>query len=170
MATKDLKTNVTGIPWKYLYPVILLLAVFIQYRQTLDYGFVWDDKIVIQENPRVKNGLQAIPDLFTKFKSPYRHDQYGYRPVTLLSFALEIEFWGVNPYYHHLMNLLYYALLCLLIFYFLSRIFKDYHPVFSFLIALIFTVHPLHVEVVANIKSRDEILAMLFVVLSLTNF
>lgn len=167
MGNKSEKLKNKNLSWKYLYMVIILIAVFVQYGQTLDYGFVWDDKIVIQENPRVKNGLQAIPELFTKAKSPYRHDQYGYRPITLLSFALEIEWWGVNPYYHHLMNLLYYALLCILIFTFLIQLFKNYHPFFSFLIALVFTVHPLHVEVVANIKSRDEILAMLFVVISL---
>jgi hypothetical protein len=170
MGNKHEKLENNSIPWKYLYVAVLLLAVFVQYRQTLDYGFVWDDKIVIQENPRVKSGLRAIPELFTKVKSPYRHDQYGYRPITLVSFALEIEWWGVNPYYHHLMNLLYYALLCILIFTFLIQLFKSYHPVFSFLVALIFTVHPLHVEVVANIKSRDEILAMLFVVISLSAY
>ncbi|MCX7744774.1 MAG: tetratricopeptide repeat protein [Flavobacteriales bacterium] len=170
MVNRDEKVIKKSTPWNYIYVAILLLAVFIQYRQTLDFGFVWDDKIVIQENPRVKNGIKAIPELFTKVKSPYRHDQYGYRPVTLVSFALEIELWGVNPYYHHLMNLLYYALLCILIFNFLKQLFKNYHPVFSFLIALIFTVHPLHVEVVANIKSRDEILAMLFVIISLSAY
>jgi len=170
MQNKAIKKTTNRISWRYVYVGILLLAVFIQYGQTLDYGFVWDDKIVIQENPRVKNGIEAIPELFAKFKSPYRHDQYGYRPITLLSFALEIEFWGVNPYYHHLMNLLYYALLCIMIYYFLLNLFKNYHSVFSFLIALIFTVHPLHVEVVANIKSRDEILAMLFVILSLFSY
>lgn len=168
MEDKKIKNN--NISLKYLYIAILLVAVFVQYRQALNYGFVWDDKIVIQENPRVKNGVRAITDLFTKVKSPYRHDQYGYRPITLVSFALEIEWWGVNPYYHHLMNLLYYALLCILIFTFLLQLFKSYHPVFTFLIALIFTVHPLHVEVVANIKSRDEILAMLFVMISLSAY
>lgn len=151
--------------WVYL--LIFILVVFIQYGKTLSYGFVWDDKIVIEENPRIKKGLSSVPDLFRKFKSIYRHDQYGYRPITLTTFAIEIEMWGVNPYYHHLMNLLYYALVCFVLFIFISRLFHDYIRLFAFLAVLLYAVHPLHVEVVANIKSRDELLVVLFGTLSL---
>ncbi|MBW7936367.1 MAG: hypothetical protein H3C71_04285 [Flavobacteriales bacterium] len=151
----------------WIYWVILIIAVFIQYGKTLSYGFVWDDKIVIEENPRIKKGMQSIPDLFLKFKSPYRHDQYGYRPITLVTFALEIEFFGVRPYYHHLMNLIYYALVLLI---FVSRLFQHYIRLFAFFVVLVYVVHPLHVEVVANIKSRDELLAVLFGTLSLISY
>lgn len=154
----------------WIYWVILIIAVFIQYGKTLSYGFVWDDKIVIEENPRIKKGMQSIPDLFLKFKSPYRHDQYGYRPITLVTFALEIEFFGVRPYYHHLMNLIYYALLCLVLLIFVSRLFQHYIRLFAFFVVLVYVVHPLHVEVVANIKSRDELLAVLFGTLSLISY
>lgn len=68
------------------------------------------------------------------------------------------------------MNVIYFALCCILIFTTLRRLFKGYGPWVSFLAAALFLVHPVHVEVVANIKSRDEILALIFSLLALDFF
>lgn len=151
------------MPKSKIYPLLIFIIAFIQFSNTLQHQFAWDDKIVIEENPRVQKGVSAIPDLFVKYNSKYRNDKYGYRPIVLTSFATEISIGGKkNPAIHHFMNVVYYALLCLLIFYFLRLLFHLYDPLFAFLCALLFIVHPLHTEVVANIKSRDEIFSMLF--------
>lgn len=153
--------------------LLILVAVvgFVQYINTLQHEFAWDDKIVIEENPRVLKGFSGIPDLFVKYNSQFRNDRYGYRPIVLTSFAVEIGLGGKkNPGLHHFMNVVYYSLLVLVLFIFLQRLFRNYSMYLAFFITLIFAVHPLHVEVVANIKSRDEIFALLFTLLSFLVF
>ena len=154
----------------WTFGLIIFLLAFIQYSNTLGHDFAWDDKIVIQENDRVQQGFSGIPELFLKYNSDLRKDQYGYRPITLTSFAIDYAISAGEPGFFHFMNILYFGLLCLVLFILLNRIFKQYSPVLPFLITVLFTVHPIHVEVVANIKSRDEILALLFCLLSLLQF
>ena len=73
----------------WTFGLIIFLLAFIQYSNTLGHDFAWDDKIVIQENDRVQQGFSGIPELFLKYNSDLRKDQYGYRPITLTSFAID---------------------------------------------------------------------------------
>lgn len=150
--------------------LVLFLVAFLLYANTIPHKYAWDDKIVIEKNPRVKKGIIGIPDLFVKYNSQFKYDKYGYRPITLTSFAIDYSLSDGNPSFSHFMNAFYYAVLCVLIFIFLSTLFSGYHPAFALLVSFLFIVHPLHVEVVANIKSRDEIFGMLFSVLSFICF
>jgi len=147
--------------------LIIFLIAFIQFSNTLGHDFAWDDKIVIQENDRVQKGITGIPDLFKKYNTGLRKDQYGYRPVTLTTFAIDYSFSNGQPGWFHFMNIVYFGLLCIVLFHVMKRIFYQYSILLPFLITVIFIVHPIHTEVVANIKSRDEILALLFCLLSL---
>lgn len=149
------------------FGLVIVLLAFIQFSNTIGHDFAWDDKIVIQENDRVQEGFSGIPDLTKKYNSGLRKDQYGYRPVTLISFAIDYDLSNGKPAFFHFMNVLYFSLLCLILFFVLQRIFHQFSPLLPFLITVLFVVHPIHVEVVANIKSRDEILALLFCLLSL---
>jgi len=88
-----------------------------------------------------------------------------YRPLSLVAFALEYEISPGNPAIHHAFNVLYYVLICCLLFEFLSRVFKKPDPRFFLFAVLLFIVHPIHTEVVANIKSRDELFSLLFFLL-----
>jgi len=132
-----------------------------QYANTYNHDYAWDDAIVLTENSRVQKGLSNVPELFENIKSTKVENRYGYRPISLLSFATDVEFFGLNPMYGHIHNIILYALLCVLVLLFLQKIFPD-NKWRNLLIALLFVVHPLHTEVVANIKSRDEILSMFF--------
>lgn len=67
----------------------------------------------------------------------------------------------------HVNNVLMYALLCCIIFFFLSRVVFKENKWLSLLIALLFAAHPIHTEVVANMKSRDEIMSLMFILLCL---
>lgn len=152
------------------FALTLFAIAFVQYINTLSHDYVWDDKIVIQENPRVQEGISGIPDLFVKYSSGFRHDQYGYRPIALTSFAIDQSLFGMDPGSGHFMNALYFAILAVVMFFTLKRLFHQHKKVLPLLITVLFIVHPLHVEAVANIKSRDEILAMLFGLLSISFF
>lgn len=154
--------------------IIFGLAIAI-YANTLGHGYVQDDAIVITENAFTKQGLAGIPGLL-------KHDTfYGffedeskaglvaggrYRPFTPVMFALEYELFGLNPLIGHLMNVILYALSCVLVFLLLKNLLSGsirperIMPV-AFAAALFFVVHPVHTEAVANIKGRDEIMALL---------
>lgn len=121
------------------------------------------------ENVFVQKGISSFPDLVGKgtlfgFNGTNIGD---YRPVVLINFAIEKSLFGNSPRAGHFFNVLIFALLCLLLFRFLLRLLSNYSIVFPVFITLLFALHPLHTEVVANIKSRDEILCMLFGILSL---
>ena len=154
----------------YALYLLLFLMAFLLYANTIPHEYAWDDKIVIEKNPRVRQGISGIPDLFVKHSSQFQYDKYGYRPITLTSLAIDYSLSAGNPHFSHLMNAFYYAVLAVLIFILLSALFSSYHILFSLLATLLFITHPLHVEVVANIKSRDELLGLLFSVASLICF
>lgn len=152
-----------------IYIIICVVALF-QYGNTFEHDYAWDDAIVITENDRVQKGLSEPSELFRNIKGDEVQYRYGYRPISLLTFALDIELSEMTPKTGHVMNVLYYALLCCLIFCFLRRMFPEKGTLFSIIIVGLFLIHPVHTEVVANIKSRDEILAMIFGIASLIFF
>lgn len=117
------------------------------------------------------------------FRVPYYQDKsgfkYEYRPMVFASFALEHALFAkkttINgtdvetdlPWVSHLINVLLYGLLCMLLFTVLCRLFTVYNILFPFIISLLFAAYPMHTEVVASIKNRDEMLALIFGLLSL---
>ena len=149
--------------------LLLALLSFLLYSNTLNHGFALDDGSAISENWVTKKGAAGIPLLLTK------HYRYGYwnskgvlyRPVSMVMFAVE---WGLspdNPKLHHGVNVLLYAGTALLLFFTLAELFAAFHLLLPFAASLLFLVHPVHVETVANIKSRDEMLAFFFSILSI---
>lgn len=147
-------------PW--VLALVLAGIAFLLYSNTFDHEYALDDLIVITENPKVQDGLVEWSQYFQKARSQMVEDQYGYRPLTLISLALDVEFLGPGPANGHLMNVLYYCLVVVLVFFTLKKLFPQVRLLLPFLVTLLFVVHPTHVEAVANIKSRDEILALGF--------
>ncbi|OWY25724.1 tetratricopeptide repeat protein [Sphingobacteriales bacterium UPWRP_1] len=89
----------------------------------------------------------------------------------MVAFAIEYQFFGYNPAVSHLISVLLYVLTVLVIFFmFREALGNRYHPVLPFVIAFLFAVHPLHSEVVNNVKSRDELLSFLLGLLCLWSF
>ncbi|HAP00290.1 MAG TPA: hypothetical protein DCQ93_00040 [Bacteroidetes bacterium] len=151
--------------------ILFLLAVGI-YSNTFTHEYVYDDIIVIQQNAVVQKGFAGIPDLLTK-DSFYGYNQGNsdltggrYRPLSLITFAIEHELFGNNAPFEHIVSVLLYALCCVLLLFTLYKLLPNLSPLIIFCGALLFTLHPTHTEVVANIKSRDEILCLLFTLLT----
>jgi protein O-mannosyl-transferase len=141
-------------------PAVVFVVAVLQYAQTAWFDFAWDDKLVITANEYTKKGMSGLPDIFTKRVSiPYKSE---YRPVPQALHAIEYDLFGGRPAAGHVFNILWYALTCVLVYAFVRFVFVRLDPLFALLAALLFVVHPLHVEVVANIKGRDEILTLAF--------
>lgn len=143
------------------------IVAFFSYANTFKHGFVLDDIAVIEQNESVKQGFGGITKILTEFYWKGFWDQNSgiYRPFSLVMFAIEYALSPNNPSIHHFVNVLLYAISCMLLFRVLRLCFKEVSPWVFFIAVLIFVLHPAHTEVVANIKSRDEILALFFFLL-----
>jgi protein O-mannosyl-transferase len=164
-----------------LLALVLFVYSFIIYANTLFNKYAQDDAIVITENMFTKQGFKGIPgllshDTFYGFFKKSGKDKLvsggRYRPLSPISFAVEYQFFGLNPLISHLINTILYGLLGMLLFKFLLLLFKNnlnnkYNVGIAFITSLIFVAHPLHTEVVANIKGRDEIFSLFFGILAL---
>jgi len=168
--------------WKahWLPAALLMAAAFALYWVSLSFGYVLDDEMVIQKNVFTKDGFGGIGRIFgadsfmgyfQKKESLYLLEGGRYRPLSLATFAAEVGFFGKEnpalPYISHFVNVLLYALTGVLLYRILLGLFPlkeggKWYFGLPFLAALIFVMHPLHVECIANIKGRDEILALLF--------
>jgi protein O-mannosyl-transferase len=158
---------------KYL---ILALVGLVFYANTFYNQTALDDEPVITKNAYVKEGFSGIPKIMKKDAYASFYEQLGvkdqleggrYRPLSIVTFAIEWELFGDNPFIRHMVNVLLYVFSVLLLFYFLSQhLFRDLPRGndLAFFISLIFLIHPIHTEVVANTKSRDEIMSLLFMV------
>ncbi len=144
--------------------ILLSCIAFIIYANTFSHDYALDDASAISANYVTKQGVSGIP---TIFKEHYRFGYWNspgtlYRPIPLAMFAIEWQIAPDSPGFYHFMNVLLYAFTAFLLFWTLCKVIPKYSPVLPFLATLLFITHPMHVEVVANIKSRDEILSFLF--------
>jgi tetratricopeptide (TPR) repeat protein len=145
--------------------VVVLLAAFAVFANSLPNGFVYDDVQVIEQNPRL-----ATPwDLKVFFARPYWSSEQGnaaglYRPLTLWLFALQRALFGAGPFGIHLVNVLANALLGGLVYALLWLLVG--HRGFAFLCSLLYALQPVHTEVVANGVGQAEITAGLCVILA----
>jgi protein O-mannosyl-transferase len=154
--------------------IIALLISFMIYGNTLGNQYALDDAIVITKNQFVKQGFSGIPDIITGdsflgFFGTKKDLVAGgrYRPLSLVTFAVEYQIFGETPWPNHLINILIYALSGWLVYLILKKLLVnrfEEKPLFliSAFSALLFLIHPIHTEVVANIKGRDELMALMF--------
>jgi hypothetical protein len=133
-------------------PAVVAMAI---YLPTVRYGFVQDDRAIIVSNP----AAHKITDAIRAFDDPYWPRSSGaglYRPLTIVTYAVDWTLSGGRPGSFHVMNAFWHGLATLLVALLLAR----WLPPFGVLAGgLLFAVHPVHVEAVANIVSRSELLA-----------
>lgn len=148
----------------WLVGIGIFILAFALYSNTLYHGFTMDDPLVVNKNKYVQQGTAGIRAIFTHgYLEGYsgRADYDSYRPLPLAMYAFEKDMYGGQSSDHHTAHVLLYALACVLLYRFLRRLLADYSVWMPLCITVLFVVHPLHTEVVANIKSRDEILAFI---------
>ena len=130
------------------------LAAAVLYVPTVDYGFVQDDRAIIASNP----AAHSIGGALSALDDPYwpRETEAGlYRPVTILSYAIDWTISGGRPGWMHIMNALWHGLSTVLLVGVLARWLS---PRAAAAAGLVFAWHPVHVEAVASLVGRAELL------------
>ena len=153
---------------QWVWPLAAALVGALVYLNANSNGFALDDFRLVRDNPNLgpEVGIRAL------FGQPYWPGSAAsglYRPVTIASLALNRMLTGTAPAGFHVVNLLLHALVSGLVWYVVRGIGVHYGTALA--AALLFAVHPLHTEVVANIAGRAELMAAVWVLSSpLTRF
>ena len=153
-----------------LQVLVLFALSFLLYFNTLQHQYVLDDFSVIKNNVVVKKGYNGIPTIWkTHYRYGYGYQQANlYRPLTLSLFALQWEIAPDSPSFAHWFNVIGYSILGIILYFFLLQLLGKEKRLIAFLTSALFIAHPIHTEVVANIKSIDDILASSFSLLAIT--
>jgi tetratricopeptide (TPR) repeat protein len=157
-------TKALGCRRKIDWPVAagLALLVAVAYVQVLGFEFVnYDDKAFVPENPHVRTGfsLGNIGWAFTSFETA------NWYPLTWLSLMLDCQMFGPRPGGHHAVSAILHAANAIVLFIVLRRMTLARWR--SAAVAALFAVHPLHVESVAWIAERKDVLSTFFFLLTL---
>lgn len=129
---------------------------FLIYLPGLEYGFVFDDHTLVEENPAVA----SLPVAFQQLVSMH----VGYRPVRTLSYALDYAVGGKDPLVFHLSNLLFHLLVLLALWWVLREAGVAVPVALTALAA--FAIHPVHIDAVTYISGRRDLLSALFTLLA----
>ena len=176
----------------FLYQAIFIALIgLVFYFNSTQNEYALDDGIVIVQNEFVQQGISGIDDIMSKDAFHSYYSQMGgaqelsggrYRPLSIVTFAIEQQFFGKDtdpktPYVRkdeetltwlrHFVNVLLYALSGVMLLFLLSKYIFRNNTDIAFLATIIFMIHPIHTEAVANTKSRDEIMSFLFITLTL---
>jgi protein O-mannosyl-transferase len=157
---------------KWALWVIVALSIGI-YAQSIGFDYVLDDTMVIVKNKFTQRGISGISDIFKyeSFRGFYGEQKNllegdRYRPLSIATFAVEKSLFGGNKAMAHGINILLYALTGILLFKVLLFMFPydekhTWYMSIPFMATVLYMVHPLHSEVVANVKGRDDIIAFM---------
>jgi protein O-mannosyl-transferase len=160
--------------------LFFLILSFLFYGNSIKNGFSLDDSYVTVTNypekgknytPNqmyVAGGVKNIPLIW---RSHYGHGNgasYDYRPLVITMFAMEYAIFGQAPHINHTINVILYGVLVFYLFLLLKQCLNEYpfKESFALVCSVLFLAHPIHTEVVNNIKCRDELLALLFTLLA----
>ncbi len=155
--------------------IIIAIFVFALYAQSISFNYALDDYGVLKGNKLVEQGIKGIPEILKTDRlygseANKNNRTFEYRPVSIVVFALGWQFFPDKPFFFHLITVLFYAFSCWFLFQLLCKLFNNYNLIIPLGIALLFASHPIHTEVVDNIKSLDEILCFLFGLFSIYSF
>ncbi|HEX7078823.1 MAG TPA: hypothetical protein VF363_10395 [Candidatus Eisenbacteria bacterium] len=141
--------------------VTIAAAALLANLPTLRFDLLnWDDPGYVLDNPWIRSwSRENLVHIFTR---PY---VMNFLPLHLLSYSLDYSLWGLKPFGYHLQQVLLNTLNAVLAFVVVRRIFGSFAV--AFVTGLLFAVHPSHVEAVAWVSSRKEILSTAFLFLSL---
>jgi len=164
---KKIEKNVFSFDKYISYFFVFLIAIIaVIYYRTLSYSFIvnWDDAGYILNNPYIKEfSLRSFADIFSNFYL------YNYHPITTLTYSIEYAIVGENPGLFHFNNILLHSVNTYLVYLLSIKIFNK-HKLASFIVAALFALHPMHVESVAWISQRKDLMYAMFYILALLNY
>ena len=173
MKTKKRNKPATTVKSKYnrkiIYLIFLVFVPFMLYLKVLGFEFTRfdDDEIIVAHYDKISS-LMNIKDAFTHDAFMSDRGESFYRPVQTISYMLDAQIGGKEPWIYHLSNLLLHILIVVTLFFFLKKI--GLREEISFLLALLFSIHPLLTNAVAWIPARGDLLVSLFTILSFISF
>jgi hypothetical protein len=157
------KTDLARSDLAVLMPV--LLVTYALYAQRMGHGFlVMDDPEYVAQNPYVLRGLTLEGGRW----APTTFHAGNWHPLTWVSHMLDVELFGLHARSHHLMSLLYHLANTALLFLYLRLATGE--RLLAGWAALFFAIHPLHVESVAWIAERKDVLSTFFLLLCLLTY
>ena len=156
------KNKIIKIRPEIIVCLFLVLSILIAYWQVIDYEFVgFDDDLYVTSNPKVKNGL-TVSNIIWAFKST---SVGNWHPLTWLSHMLDVQLYGMNPGSHHMTSVLFHIVNSMLLFVVFKKMTGRIWE--SGLVAALFALHPLHVESVAWVAERKDVLSTFFWMLTI---
>jgi tetratricopeptide (TPR) repeat protein len=159
------KLNIDDSKKKFIIYIILAAATFTVYWQVNHFGFVnFDDNIYITENSHIQSGITS-EGICWAFTTRYFE---LWNPLVWLSFMFDYQLYGLNANGYHLTNFILHILSTLLLFWLFNRMTQAIWK--SAFIAAFFALHPLHVESVAWIAERKDVLSAFFWMLTLCSY
>ena len=155
------------------FAIISFLIAFLFYGNSISNGFSLDDELVTttdrKQHLNVEKGIGGIKDIFTSNYAIDGKQNYEYRPIVTLSYAIEWSLFSDHPErasISHFINVLLYAVCGILLFQLINVLFQGKASYFSAVVVILFMIHPIHSEVVNNLKNRDEMLSLIFALLA----
>lgn len=146
--------------------IIIVVTCFLLYGQSLSNGYNIDDDYVCENHQLVQQGIKGIPEIFASRYNNSGGVMFGYRPVTIAVYAIEYQIFGESPAVGHFFNIIYYIIVCIILFFFLRNLLKTKFAstirVLPIIATVIFMTHAIHTEVVLSLKNREEILCLIF--------
>lgn len=150
-----------------LYAAGIAALALLAYRSSLFGDFVLDDLTLVVLNAHIQDLSQAGRLFFENIGAGFSQKASSafYRPLQILSYAVDHRFWGLNYAGYHLTNVILHILAALGVFHLTRMITR--RDALSFLVAAVFAVHPVNTEAVSYISGRADPLSALFVFLCL---
>ncbi|MBW1984920.1 MAG: glycosyltransferase family 39 protein, partial [Deltaproteobacteria bacterium] len=145
--------------------IFIAITIFAAYWHLPKNDFIsFDDNLYVTENLHVQEELTAKKLIwtFTTFHA------FNWHPLTWLSHMLDFQLFGLNPSMHHFMNLLFHILNSILLFVVLNEMTKNKWP--CAFVSILFALHPLHVESVAWVSERKDLLSTFFWILTMWSY
>jgi protein O-mannosyl-transferase len=145
-----------------LFIIIVTIAAFLP---TLDNYFVnWDDIVYIMNNDMIKTfSLDKIYKMFSSFFMG------NYHPLTILSFSFDYNLFELNAKAYHIHNLFLHVINTILVYIFCFKLFNRQYLV-AFIVSFLFGIHPMHVESVAWVSERKDLLYTLYYLLAIVSY
>ncbi len=163
---KSIKRIGQGQKWR-THMLVIVAFTIVAYLLSFGNDFImnWDDAGYIINNDYIKSlSTDHIVSMFSDFYMS------NYHPLTTLSYAIDYQISGENPVWYHVINLLVHLINALLVYRFIRKLLPSLSDWIPFASALLFAVHPMHVESVAWISERKDVLYTCFFLLGLIKY